>query len=500
MERAQQRPLAATSSGGTERRDRRRTAISPPAVEQATDRKLLGAMLLRELAELRVGLRFRAAWLLIVGLMAASAVINSARYGAEEQIYRDLQADYAAELAGRSVADLATIPHPAVKKPWKLAFLVEGGQPSGANVYLQPLSPWSLPEVESWHDGGRVGSTEPLDWLFVIRVILSLLAFVLGYDAFCGERQRSALRMILSYPVARWQVFGSKLVAIWACLAGPFVLGGAVSLLILSVYGDMQFSAMEWGKIGLVLILGLWASGVFVLMALAVSALSRQASRSLALLALVWVAAVVVIPAASGVAVHAIQPLLAGSAADQQMKSAKEEAEVEGPGTWRSWELAKDSDYLKERHATETQYERYRSQETLRRQLIVSQLDQIDRSRRLAAVSPMALVQDLAERLVGTGPYRDRDFFEQAWEFRDDLEKQVKALDNADPESPHLHFVQGYMSQERFNPETVPKFKLVEVGLSEGLAASRWLILALSLATAALAAVVLLLFVRFDVG
>ncbi len=493
-------PTVATISSGMVEGLEHRPEVSRPVVDRSTSRRLLVTMFVRELQELRAGMRYRATWLLIVGLMASSALISAARFRAEKQIYAELESDYSAELSGRVVADLAKIQHPAIKPPWKLAFLVEGGQPGATNVYLQALNPWSEPEVESWQTGRILGATEPLDWLFVIRVILSLLAFMLGYDAFCGSRQRAAVSLVLSYPIARWQVFATKLLAIWACLAGPFTLGAPVSLLILSGYGGLRFTSTEWSKIALVMVLGLWASSVFVLIALAVSALSRQAARSLAILALIWVAAVVVIPAASGVAIHAIQPLLAGPEADRQMQTLRQQAEIQGAGTWRSRLLAQTDGYANEKQATEKQNGRYWQQEKLRRAFIASQLDQIEHARRLGGISPMALVQDLAERVVGTGPSRDRAFFSQAWAFRSDLEAHIEALDQADSESPHLMFIKDYMSQRAFDAAAVPRFEFVEASLKDGLKQSFGLLLALSLATAVLAGAAMLFFARFDVG
>ena len=499
MERARE-PSVPVMSQVARDREWRGAAMLAASGGSFSQRRLLSAVFWRELRELGGGLRFRAGLLLIVGLMASSALINAVRYRAEIRIAFDLRDEYAMALASQPVAALAAIPHPAVKPPWKLAFLVEGGQPGGINVYRQPLNPWYEPELESWQPGESLGSAEPLDWLFVIRVILSLIACVLGYDAFCGARQRALLKMVLSYPVARWQVFLAKLAAIWTCLAGPFAIGGPVSLFILVTYGGMRFSAAEWGKIASVAVLGLWASAVFALLALAVSALNRQAGRSLAILALVWVGAVVVIPAASGLAVHAMRPLKADSEVTRQLAEIRRKIERDGPGTWRSEELARQDGYAKERQAADTQNQRYRSQERLRRDLILRQLDQVERARRLASISPMALIQDSAERLVGSGPYRDRSFFLQAWLWREELAARVRALDVADPESPHVFFIEAYMSEQGFDAAAVPRFDFREAGLEDGLRRSLPLLLGLALATVALAVTVWLLFARFDVG
>ncbi len=464
-------------------------------------RRAFTRLLHRELADLSEGFRFRGTVLLILGLMIVSALINAARYRAEVRSYQAVLAEYQAELEGATVGELATIRHPAVKPPWNLAFLVDGGQSNRPNVYRQPLSPWLYPELESRHGGNRrLGPSEPLDWLFLIRVVFSLAAFVLSYDAFCGQRQRAALRMVLSYPVARWQVVASKALAIWLGLAMLFVIGAPWCLLILRTYGGISFTLPEWLKILQVSILGLWASAVFILIALLVSTLCRETARSLASLALIWITAVVVVPAAGSLLVPTMHPMPAGFETGERMAAIKEQAERDGPGNWRSWAIARSDNFAPERLAAHTQHQRHARQEALRRELVDRQFQQLQLARRLAAISPTSLIQDLAERCSGSGAYRDRSFRHQAWQFRRQLETYVEALDSADPKSPHVLFIRRFMSIRMIEAGEVPRFELREATVAEGIRHSARQLLALGLATLVLAAAVLAAFGREDVG
>lgn len=466
-----------------------------------TPRWVFKRLLHRELAELSADFRFRTTAFLILGLMIATALINSVRYQTEVRSYQRTLAEYRAELEGATVGDLATIGHPAVKPPWKLAFLVDGGQSSRPNVYRQSLDPWSEPQLESRHGTDRRRHpAEPLDWLFLIRVVFSLAAFVLAYDACCGQRQRAVLRMVLSYPVARWQVVAAKAVAIWLGLAAPFVIGAPLSLLILHAYGGISFAAPEWLKILQVSMLGLWASAVFTLIGLLVSALCRESARSLAILALIWISAVVVVPAAGSLLVHTLRPMPAGFETGEKLAEIKQQVEREGPGNWRSHAVARIDNFKRERDAARTQHERQDRQEDLRRKLFERQFQQLQFARRLAAISPTSLIHDLAERWTGSGAYRDRAFRHQAWDFRRQLETYVGALDSADPESPHVLFIRRFMSVKVIEPDEVPRFQLREATVVEGMRASGIHVLALGLATLVLAVAVLVAFSREDVG
>ena len=495
-------PRASVLAGADERWAR--SLEAPVQVRSfSPGRPLLVTLVRRELQMLKGGLRFRAAFLLIIGLMAASALINSVRYGTEVRIYDEVLTSYSEELKQATVSRLAEIHHPAMKPPWGLAFLVDGEQTRVPNVYRLGLSPWTEPELGSQHGVNyRLPVAEPLDWLFLVRVVLSLAAFILGYDAICGDRQRGAARMVLSYPVARWQVLLAKLSAIWICLAAPFLIGGCVSLVLLRFYGDIHLNLSELTKIALVALLALWAIALFVLMALVISALNRDAARSLAVLALIWVTAVAVTPSSSGLAARVIHPVPVGLERDQRLDEIRRLVEREhgGAAAWRPKELARDEGYDLEKESARMENRRRTLQQDYRRKLVRDQFEQLALARKLSSISPMLLIQDLAERLAGSGPYRDRRFLEQAWDFQGVLAAHVAALDQADPDSPNIFFIEKYMSNADADADAVPRFEFREATVRQGLGRSERRFLLLGLVTVVLAAVALGLFARYDLG
>lgn len=461
------------------------------------------ALVVQELTVLASSLRFRLIASLAVVLMLTSAVLYASRYRLELETYRDALERRDAELQGQTVSSLANMAHSAFKPPWKLAFLTDGAQSQGLDVYRHTLSLWEFPEVgtrsptlERWSE------TEPLDWLFVLRSVLSLAAFVLGYDAVCGRRQRRRLRLILTYASSRAEVLTAKLLALWTCLAAPFLAGALLGLPVLVLYGGVRFQAAELAKVGATVLLGLGSAALFASMAILVSILSGSAEHGLVKGALVWVTAVVVIPGAAGLAAQMARPL----PSDQQI--ARRIAEVRGqvlgveednPKTWRSRALAAVDGYAWERRSAAAEMKRYERQEKIRRDLVRDQLAQVALARNVAALSPMALLQDATERLVGSGPYRDRRFLEQVWAFHEVLAAYVGELDRRDPESPHLLFFPGYLSAQPVSVDEVPRFAFAEASLGEGLRAASGRLLALAVWTAALAALAYATFARWEV-
>lgn len=462
--------------------------------------RVVAALTTRELGELRESFRYRAVVAVIVLVMTVSAVLGAARHRAATGALPDVLERYAEELDGATVGFLAELRHPAIKPPWRLAFLAEGDQHRTPNLYWQALTAWEEPFFESRHHGSEgLQEAESLDWTFVLRTVLSLAAFLLGYDALRGPRQHRLLELLLAQAVDRWQVLTAKLIAIWSSLALPFLGGALLSLAVVVVYGGLKPSPGELAKVALMALLGLWAAGLYATGALLVSARSREANRSLAALALLWVAAVVVLPAASGLVTPLLRPL-----PDEQeisLEAIRHELDL-GPSTgtdWRPPEWGRDDGYAVERRSARIQNRRFELEEAQRRRQVLAQLEQAAVARRLASLSPMLLVTDVAERLVGSGRFRDRRFVVEAWAFRDVLAAHVRELDRRDPMSPHLEFFNRYLSSQPVRGDAVPRFTFSEISVGEGLRLAALPLAALAAITLALAVAAYLSFERYQV-
>lgn len=465
------------------------------AARRAVQRVLAG-MVSREIRELAASFRFRVTVVLTLTLMVVSAVAGRSRFRAEMREHERLSQELAGAVEGTPLADLLREPYPVFKPPWKLAVLSAGRQRWTPDLYRSTLSVYLYPELTRHRDAEPGLAREPLDWAFVIRVILSMAAFALGYDAICGKKQRAILEMVLSYPVFRWQVVTAKLVAVWACVAAPFVFGAIISLLILAAFGGIRFSAAELVKSGLLILIGLWACAFFAAVALWVSLRAREPPRSLAVLVLLWVTAVVAIPGAGGLLAQTVLPLPTDQEITRRILAVSRAVEKQrgGPGGLRDPANVAAGGHVTERATAATQNLRYRLQEVERRQRVRDELAQVELAHGLSSASPMFLIQDLAERLVGSGPSRDRGFVEQAWDFGDSLAARTVVLDDEDPESPRLwegferqgpvRLLPGFAARRPVAPGDLPDFVFRERSLREGLRAAAPRVLLFALFTA----------------
>lgn len=74
-------------------------------------------------------------------------------------------------------------------------------------------------------------------------------------------------------------------------------------------------------------------------------------------------------------------------------------------------------------------------------------------------LSPGYAFQYALEGLLGAGLPKYQSFERQAWAYRETLREWVRAREAADPESPQLLFLPGYLSREPLDGQPVPRFQ-----------------------------------------
>ena len=207
---------------------------------------------------------------------------------------------------------------PHVVGPPEPLSIFSRGVDKGAGQRLGIQVHWVAADLE------RLGSADnrlmkrfvEIDFATVVRLLLSFMAVILGFDAICGDRERGTLRLMLANPVSRGAVVGGKLLGGALSLCGAMAVAFLFALLILSLNPDVAFSGQEWVRLALLLAVScLFLVQVFA-MSLAVSAFVRGSATSLMLCLFGWLTLNLgygnVLPALSryGVQEHTFQDFL----------------------------------------------------------------------------------------------------------------------------------------------------------------------------------------------
>ena len=122
--------------------------------------------------------------------------------------------------------------------------------------------------------------------------LLPLIAVMLSYDAVVGEAERGTLQLLLSYPVARWQVLVGKFVGHLAILALAVAVGFGMAAAAIALQGGAD--AAGWraylALCGSAVLLG----AVFIGLGYLLSTLCDERAKAAGLALVLWFLLVVV--------------------------------------------------------------------------------------------------------------------------------------------------------------------------------------------------------------
>ncbi|MCW5690364.1 MAG: ABC transporter permease [Pseudolabrys sp.] len=148
---------------------------------------------------------------------------------------------------------------------------------------------------------GTVG-VAPLDVTVVSLTSLTiflvpLIALLLSHDAIVGESERGTLLLLLSYPLARWQVIAGKFIGHTAVVAIAVTLGyGSAGLMIAWLFGGIDSESMTAfaALIGSSIVLG----AAFLALGYLVSVCAPQRATAIGVAVAIWLVLVLVYDAA----------------------------------------------------------------------------------------------------------------------------------------------------------------------------------------------------------
>jgi len=146
-----------------------------------------------------------------------------------------------------------------------------------------------------------------LDLEFIIQIVLSLFAILFTYDAICGEKERGTLKLSFAGPLTRQTYMSGKLIGAFLGLGVPLLIPMFLGSLLLPMLG-VFLSFDEWIRLGLIILSGLLYLGAFLMIGIAVSAMTSRSSNAFLILLVVWIGAVLIVPRGA--------VLLAGRAVD----------------------------------------------------------------------------------------------------------------------------------------------------------------------------------------
>lgn len=161
------------------------------------------------------------------------------------------------------------------------------------------------PVITGIPDDGDLGSFDdnplpvlfpPIDLLFIITVIMSLMAIIFSYDAISGEREDATLKLMAANSLSRAYILLGKWMAGILCLLIPLAISLLFGLLYIAIQPGIEWQTAEWLALGLIFLGAIFYISLFYLLGISVSLFSRYSHSSILSALFLWVLIILVIP------------------------------------------------------------------------------------------------------------------------------------------------------------------------------------------------------------
>ncbi len=269
--------------------------------------------------------KFAVGTTLCVLLTAVFVPILGKAYQERLKIYNENTAYNQRELGNVKVYKNIT---PTVyRRPAALAIFCEGLEKQLGNSAKIEYD--KVPEMTGAAANHYLSIFSVFDVSLIFKIVISILALLVAYDAISGEREQGTLRLMLSSTAARHEVLLGKLMAGLMILVVPVTIAFALGLLILLLFPMVGLSSSDLVRFGLMFLASLVFIATIYNIGLLFSCLARRSAVSLMLGLFVWIIFAVVIPNGSAHLASQIRPVEPEEKTNQQIAALRKEAEAE---------------------------------------------------------------------------------------------------------------------------------------------------------------------------
>ena len=186
-----------------------------------------------------------------------------------------------------------------------------------------------VPEIASAAANHYLSIFSVFDVSLIFKIVISVLALLVAYDAISGEREKGTLKLMLSGTAARHEVLLGKLIAGLMVLIVPVTIAFLLGLVILHFFPMVDLTGSDWIRIGFMFL----ASLVFIVamynLGLLFSCFARRSAVSLVLGLFLWILFAVVIPNGSAYLAAQIRPIQSEDKINEQIASLRRQAAIE---------------------------------------------------------------------------------------------------------------------------------------------------------------------------
>ena len=269
--------------------------------------------------------KFAVGTILCVVLTAVFVPILAKAYQERLKTYNENFAYNESEL--HKVAIYKNITPTIYRRPSVLSVFSEGLEKQLGNSATINYS--EVPEITGAAANHYLSIFSIFDASLIFKIVVSVLALLVAYDAISGERERGTLRLMLSGTAARYQVLLGKLLAGLMVLVVLVTITFILGLVILLSFPMVDLAGADWICIGFMFIASLVFIAMMYNLGLLFSCLARRSAISLVLGLFMWIIFVAVIPNGSVYLATQILPVESEDKVNEQIALLQRDAQRE---------------------------------------------------------------------------------------------------------------------------------------------------------------------------
>ena len=464
---------------------------------------MLKTIIIKELQNNLYSLRFHISFLLCIVIFVVGTIAFLKNHDAKMQEYSKYRAEFKNQLketAESNAGKLAVDERAFIWRPRANAFISDC-----KDKYFPNRFNYSAYNVFGFEVGrGRtnpfLSTFQELNWSFIASVILSFAVLLFTFDTISGEKETGALALVLSNSIPRAVLlFGKYTSAIMTTMVIT-IFGMVLSILIVLFSRKVDFTfttLME--TLGFLLFVFLFVSCTAAIGILS-SVIAHKSNVSLLVSLTFWLVFVVVIPNTAIFWANKIFSIEHIDTVNEKIRSAHEDLNKNAPpGSWSA--QTGNPFFPAHKLRADLQTKRNDAEMKIRNAYYKDMFNQLESTRFLTLVSPVALFDYANEAIVGGGYARFKKIWTDLHGYQGQFLEFFKTLDAADPDSPHWYNPNEYYSTTR-KPVTfgqVPVFEEKPLSLEARFSFLKNYLVVMILYIGVVFSLSLVLFLRYDV-
>jgi len=464
---------------------------------------MIKTIVIKEIQNNLYSLRFHISFLLCIVIFAVGTIAFLKNHDTKMQEHSKYQAEFKSELkrtAESNVGNLAVTQRAFIWRPRANAFISDCKEKYFPNRFN--YSAYNVFGFEVGRGGTNpfLSTFQELNWSFIASVILSFAVLLFTFDTISGEKETGALGLTLSNSIPRATLLLGKYVSAIMTTMVMAIFGIVLSILIVLFSRKIVFtSAMLMETLGFLLLVFLFLSCTAAIGTLS-SVIAHKSNVSLLISLTFWLVFVVIIPNTAIFWANKVFSIEHIDAINEKIGNVRGDLNRNAPPG--SWTADDGFPFLPEhRLRAELQMKHMNAEMGIRNAYFQDMFRQLERTRLLTLISPVALFDYMSEATGGGGYARFKKDWRDLHGYQARFLEFFKIFDAKDPNSPHWYNPYENLSTTR-KPiafEQVPLFKEKPLSLAERFSFLTNYLLVMVVYTAAVFSLTFVLFLRYDV-